>query len=1214
LQESLAAFPFDDSQECDRELREAIAALLTEPAGRSGCSMWEAIRVHHHTGRPPTELRELLNRFVDVCNAIAYAHSRCVIHRDLKPENVMLGEFGETLVVDWGLAKVVDRSAHNGDVSPQQNHRNAAISLNDASMTLDGTIMGTPGYMSPEQAEGSSDAAGFASDVYGLGGILYAILTGGPPHRGRSEREVLAAAREGRIRPPSELAADVPKPLEAVCLKALSKGRDQRYARAEDLAADIGRWLADEPVKAWQEPISVQAQRWVRKHQGVVSTVVAVVVLATVLLSLMVAVVGAKNEDLASLNTRLNRQNDDLTHLNTTLDQRNQDLINSNMREQEARGIAQQKEQAALASHTATRQLLYTTDIGIAWQHVNEGDLHTATEILDRYIEGDSLTGQDYRGMEWWLLNHRMRPAGDLLATGLAQGSLVRYSPDGDRLVLGWEDGSVQLKDAVTGRTLTTFRGHTSFVNGCDFHPDGSMLATIDENGVICLWDLTNLQPLRSIAAFEGRGDRVFFNRDGTQLISSGGVGGVRFWDVNRGELVTTLEPQNVSPETGVGKKLGYSRDRNAVVLADDSGIIRTYDADTHTVISESAVNPGGGLSGLRCLRLSPNGRFAAGGCLDNRVCVWDAGNGFKLAEYRGHRDDVLDFAFHPHLPLLFSCDRAGVVRCWKMSFAAGGGRATPAERAPLAELITVPPELEPGAPYRIAFLSSRLISGESADNGVYNTFVTDMAHDVPQLAALGTHWRAIVSTPAVDALTNTATNTLETSAPIYLVDGTRIAGNNGDLWNGNIDTPINVTERGAVIDAATVWTGTNNTGWGEAPLGSSAPRRGATNLSDAGWINIGPTPDSISALEHVYAISGVLAVPEPTSLALAGRTMGWPTVLKAHEDRIRSLDVSPQGTQLATASRDRTFRTWNSLQFDSEPRLNVRNPEAAVFFDGGRQLVVTGQTELCLWSAETGEVRQIELFEEPSHSVAVTDDGRTAFTSHPGWLRAWDLETGSLLAETSVPGGVFLLDISGDGKWVVSSEDNRSNLRRWDHTQRQFSEVTPLKDYEWGWFAPDGETLIVTHDNELVAIHPQSFEVLTTFSGHENTVNQVAFSPDGTLLASGSHDRSVRIWDLKSGELLQTIFAHAGHVTAVAFSADGQSVVSGDVEGNIAFSRVAAGQVLFMTSVPGHIWIKDIDFSADGRYFTVVRFPHVYVFPTHTSVSGDADALADGP
>jgi serine/threonine-protein kinase len=224
------------------------------------------------------EFRQLLGRFVAVCQAVAYANSRGVLHRDLKPGNVMLGPFGETLLLDWGLAKVV------GDVKG-----GAGVEATPRLAVLKGAetvgAVGTPAYMSPEQAAGRTEELGPTTDVYGLGATLYEMLTGAAPVQGNLF-EVLSKVVAGSWKPPRQLSWAVPPALDAICCKAMALRPQDRYASAQELAKDVEAWLADEPVAAYGEPASARLRRWVRKRPRRVTAAVVLLVTAVVGLTL----------------------------------------------------------------------------------------------------------------------------------------------------------------------------------------------------------------------------------------------------------------------------------------------------------------------------------------------------------------------------------------------------------------------------------------------------------------------------------------------------------------------------------------------------------------------------------------------------------------------------------------------------------------------------------------------------------------------------------------------------------------------------------------------------------------------------------------------------------------------------------------------------------------------------------------------------------------
>jgi serine/threonine protein kinase len=268
-----------------------------------GQTLQEAIDAFHgdgslrrDPGRRGLRLRGLLQQFVTACNTVAYAHDQQVVHRDLKPSNIMLGPYGETLVLDWGLAK------RFGDAEAATEGEGDAPSPSPSpeDVTATGEILGTPQYMSPEQARG--EPACPASDIFSLGLVLYAILTGKSAFEGSSFRgaDRLKAVREAAIVPPRRRDASLHRGLEAICLKALAAKPEGRYPTAHDLAEDVTRWLGDEPVSAWHEPVSVRARRWMRRHR----TAVAAAVVAGVIGLGTVAAVQAR------ANVRLERANE----------------------------------------------------------------------------------------------------------------------------------------------------------------------------------------------------------------------------------------------------------------------------------------------------------------------------------------------------------------------------------------------------------------------------------------------------------------------------------------------------------------------------------------------------------------------------------------------------------------------------------------------------------------------------------------------------------------------------------------------------------------------------------------------------------------------------------------------------------------------------------------------------------------------------------------
>jgi tetratricopeptide (TPR) repeat protein len=291
----------------------------------------------------PLELRELLGHFVAVCNAISYAHSRGVLHRDLKPSNIIVGDFGEVIVLDWGLAKL------KGADEPARSLAPVAVGEEPSRRaTEQGQVLGTPSYMPPEQAEGRLEMVDERSDVYALGAILYDLLTGEPPFDGPDTVTVLRRVVRDQPVAPRRTVPETSSALEAICLQALAKKPSDRYASAKSLAQDVQRWLGDEPVWAHREPLSVRAGRWVRRHRQLV-TAAAALLLAAVPLSVIIAINREEARRQAEKAERETREQKDIAE----------------KAEEEAlaqKKIAQAKEQTAAAREAETRAVLQFVD------------------------------------------------------------------------------------------------------------------------------------------------------------------------------------------------------------------------------------------------------------------------------------------------------------------------------------------------------------------------------------------------------------------------------------------------------------------------------------------------------------------------------------------------------------------------------------------------------------------------------------------------------------------------------------------------------------------------------------------------------------------------------------------------------------------------------------------------------------------------------------
>ncbi len=308
-----------------------------------GETLDDRIRKYHQIEKRSEEsslqLRELLAAFVGICNAVAYAHHKRVLHRDLKPQNIILGKFGEVSVLDWGLARLMD-----SDDEEEKNQ--SVVDHQQMEKTAAGAVMGTPAFMSPEQAQGNQAELGEQTDVYALGAILYQILTGEPPFVARKYEDLVQQICEQAPTPPREEDTTIAAPLSAICLKAIEKKPADRYQSAADLAEDINRYLADEKVLAYQESTIELARRWMRRHRTLVTSAAATMVVAIIgLTTTAILLNSARNREVIAkqkiasqksaielANESLGRVNADLETTNGQLEKANNDLVTANQK------------------------------------------------------------------------------------------------------------------------------------------------------------------------------------------------------------------------------------------------------------------------------------------------------------------------------------------------------------------------------------------------------------------------------------------------------------------------------------------------------------------------------------------------------------------------------------------------------------------------------------------------------------------------------------------------------------------------------------------------------------------------------------------------------------------------------------------------------------------------------------------------------------------
>lgn len=435
--------------------------------------------------------RSLLRAFITVCETVAYAHAHGVVHRDLKPANLMLGEFNETLVLDWGLAKRLDAS----DLHRAENQEAASGSDDSGNpgQSIEGSTKGTPGFMSPEQAAGDWSQVGRASDIYSLGATLYAVLTGRAPYQGSTTTEVVNKVKMGVFPPPRRVWSRIPRSLEAVCLKCMSLKPKERYANVRDIAADLERWLADEPVGVWQEPWTLRTRRWMRRHRTSVTAAAVGLMVTTGAALFLAAQAEAHADRLRTANLQLEEEQRQVQAANTNLSKhldtarkasrsvsslldlsvRSKDLdnrelritlieealkINSRLTEEFPKDADYQTEDARAKRHLALQISLSGSE---SWQRSQSAKAWTEFEQSDRQFRELEQTDHSEEFRELYAIHVRLW--GMILdhyaLNAFKAGDVVQALTYQERVIGLWEKRVELANDAEATRFLAVFRG-----------------------------------------------------------------------------------------------------------------------------------------------------------------------------------------------------------------------------------------------------------------------------------------------------------------------------------------------------------------------------------------------------------------------------------------------------------------------------------------------------------------------------------------------------------------------------------------------------------------------------------------------------------------------------------------------------------------------------------------------------------------------------------
>ncbi len=584
---------------------------------------------------PPAAARMI----ADVAGAIHHAHRRGVLHRDVKPSNVLLDEAGRPYVTDFGLARRLDGQAQLSDT---------------------GDLLGTPAYMAPEHLTPELGPLTVAADVYGLGAVLYVLLTGRPPFEGGHTATVLESIRSREPAPPRQRNPRVDLDLEQVCLKALAKRPADRYADAQELAEDLQQFLAGQSVRARPLTWLQRRWRWVRRHPDLAALNAGILIVATVLLTLLgvqtIRLGTARRELDDSLRTARVQQAEAAANRQETA------RLRDSAEHQQAQAEAARAE--AEAQRQVARQTAYAAAIHHSEMAWKAGDTTEFSRLLDEQVPQK---GQpDARGFEWFVLDRLHRPRPKRLPVFRGPVRSIGYSPDGCLLAAAGEPGLIQVLDAETGRVMAFWRSFTT-TRGLAFSPDGTLLAAVGDDGKLRIlparggaaqaWPVAEM-PVRQVAFVSGSPLLATCDQDGK----------IRLIDRQNGDVAATLDAGSAKIEC-----LAVAPDGGWLVSGHRHGRVRVWDLMTRQGVYDFDV---GSTEPVMCLAVSGDGTKVAAGDTDGVVRVARLGRPWShqwLLSGR-HFDRLQEVAWAVDGRRVASCDKNGAVRVWRLPDGPVGG------------------------------------------------------------------------------------------------------------------------------------------------------------------------------------------------------------------------------------------------------------------------------------------------------------------------------------------------------------------------------------------------------------------------------------------------------------------------------------------------------------------------------------------------------------
>jgi len=941
---------------------------------------------------------KVLGVILKVCEAMAYAHSKGVVHRDLKPANVMVGRFGETYVMDWGLARVLGRrDSHDLRLKPRVEDASALslvrtvrrdeTELNPESplVTMDGDVIGTPSYMAPEQARGKLEEVGPHSDVYSLGAILYYMHTGQAPYVRPGERisphSVLSRVLDGPPAPVEKLAPHEPPELMAICAKAMARDPEQRYGSMLEVADDIQAYLENRVVRAYERGSLAEFKKWVVRNKGMAAGIAGMVTLALASAVFFVLQQRQENALLRSEKAVTAAAKDEAVQNLARAQESEQRVKESLQLAEERRAEADRQTEIARTNEGRALRSGYAANVLAADYSLKLNDVAEARTQL-------RATDATLRGWEWQHLF--LKANAPLAEVGNFTGvEALAFQPLENRAIVLTTQGRLVLKDLETL---------------ADAGPENIALAPEILNTV--------RQLISSLA--------LDVNPDGSRLAIAGESGGLQVFDLESGARPPGVESSGLAGHASTTSAVAFSPNGRYLASGDDDGEIVVRDALNWEILQRLS----GHVAQVTGLAWSPSSERLASSSRDGSVRLWDVASGGGLGILRGHRGAVRAVAWDLLGQQLFSCGEDGAVNQWDVedgrlvrSFLGHAGAVHALDYDPnLGRLVTGGSDRTVRV-WDVQSGASRMLRG-------HESAVREVAFDASGERVLSGDQNGKVYLWDAEGDLSTTELRLHRDAVYDLSfdpSGKRLVSASEDhelvVWDAATGEPLRRLRghtgmvHSAVFsyDGRTILSGSQDKTailW-DAETGSRLRMYGPFDK----WIEAAlMTPDGA----RVIVVTG-----EKKVRVLDALTTEVLRELTGYQSPPEDVALSRDGTLLATVGRD--FMVWDLAGDLQQPLFNKksRNTRVAISPDGKRIATSTTAGLLQLWDARTGEfLTEQQDQKQRAHALSTTPDGRRLVSSsEDGLVHVREGTSGETLLVLREPrSAVLALAFSPDG------------------------------------------------------------------------------------------------------------------------------------------------------------------------------------------------------